>query len=540
MAQYLIRDSKGTRWVDAPDPDQLTDSVERVVSSASVEQPQDIYPPWFSNVGGTIGVPSVTGGLGTRWVPSRDTSFYGVTVNITASAGNVCISLYDENLNRLATSGSVASPGTGLHMLHLPAGGVAVREGKTYWIDLAANDTATLRFAAWTQTTNVIGTRSVAYQRGASGSFPAPAQLLPLAHGVSIGTPGSGVALTPVTDPPRTAKPVTAPFTMGVGVGGQVLARDPSTGRLFAGTAGNALAYSDDNGTTWTTTTFSDGFAISAITVVGSSLLIATDTKATPAVGAIYKGSLAGPYTNAGFPATLTGQEGACRPWNLVAYSDGTVFAGNYDSNGNGSSQVRIRRSTDSGSTWSIVMDLGPADGSLRHVHSVARHPDSTSLVVANIGDSGAVSGVYKSTDGGATFARVATFGAMRLTPVIPLSDGGFLWLSDQYRMGGNLHYMDGAATKLQPRSHYDAPWNGDGYAMTLTKDSAGRLYYACWYTNTTYTRTALFVTADEGDTSYLVADRGGAPGYGTALTRAAGYLFYENQRYDVSGLALA
>lgn len=470
-----------------------------------------------------------------RWIPSRDTTFYGVMVNVLAQAGNLCLSLYDESFEQLATSGSVATPATGQQMLHLPAGGVAVTGGKTYWIDIASDNTATMRLAGWLLTNALIGTRMVAYGRGASGSFPPPATLLTVGHGVSIGTPNTGVALIPVTDPPRTAKPPT-PLTMSINAtSGQVFCVDPSTGRLW-GSSGNSPAYSDDDGATWTVVTaLNDGTTPKAMAIVGSSLLIATGG-GTPIVGTVRRGPKAGPYTSGNFPVTLAAQEGAALPWNLIARADGVCMVGNYDSQGNGAAAVKLYRSADFGATWTAVISLGASDNATRHVHSVI-NLTGTQTWYANVGDSGALAGVYKSTDDGLTWTRNAAMGSIRLTPVVEVT-GGILWTSDQFRMGGNLFFQNAPVdTKLQPRSHLDSPWHGDCYA--LTKDAAGVMWYVARFTNVSYTRTCILASPDEGKTSFLVADQGPATGYAQAVIRKGNYLFYEGKRYDVSSVDL-
>lgn len=64
----------------------------------------------------------------------------GVRVRIGASSGNVSAAIYDSSLNRLATSGSVASPGTGGQTISF-SGSYSAAAGR-YYIGISASSTS--------------------------------------------------------------------------------------------------------------------------------------------------------------------------------------------------------------------------------------------------------------------------------------------------------------------------------------------------------------------------------------------------------------
>lgn len=71
-----------------------------------------------------------------------DCTVLGVMVSIGTSSGNICVGLYDSSLARVATSGSVASPGTGQQKIAFTGGYVAV-PGRYYLAISADNNTVT-------------------------------------------------------------------------------------------------------------------------------------------------------------------------------------------------------------------------------------------------------------------------------------------------------------------------------------------------------------------------------------------------------------
>lgn len=467
-----------------------------------------------------------------RWIAPRDGYVYGLAFKVSVSSGNSDFGIYDEELTLLASSGGGATPAvSNTQTVHFAAGGVAVEAGRVYWLAWSCSNT-TGALGGWSD--DLVATFEMTSRSG-SLMYPLPSRVNVLVNGWTPFGETTGVSLVPLMDPPLTAYAPAGELMSGVY---EVFAVD-SDGRLYGATSGGALCYSDDDGDSWTSTTFNPTGDISAMCVVGDYLLVGADNAG---VGGVYRALLSSGLATGDFTQVVTSQEGAARNWNLKGYPDGVVFVGNYYSSGNGADQVRVRKSTDFGETWSTVMDLGASDGSLRHVHSVVRLYDTDpTRVYVNVGDSGSLSGVYKSTNTGASFARVSTFGAIRLTPAEETSDGKVLWASDHYRRGGNLFIMDAGGTYLQPRSLMDAPWYGDIYAMT--KDSDGVMWYVPRYTNYSSTdslsRTCIFATPDDGVSSFLVVDLGQNAGYGTAITRSGNYLFFEQTRYDVSRLSL-
>ena len=66
----------------------------------------------------------------------------GVRIRVGTSSGNVCVALYDESFNRLATSGSAACPASGLATVNFGSS-AAISAGR-YWLALSVdNNTAT-------------------------------------------------------------------------------------------------------------------------------------------------------------------------------------------------------------------------------------------------------------------------------------------------------------------------------------------------------------------------------------------------------------
>lgn len=78
----------------------------------------------------------------------------GIRVNIGTSSGNICVGLYNRSGARVATSGSVASPGTGLQTISFTGGGYVAAAGAYYLAVSASNNTVT--FSGHPGTTNTI------------------------------------------------------------------------------------------------------------------------------------------------------------------------------------------------------------------------------------------------------------------------------------------------------------------------------------------------------------------------------------------------
>ena len=106
----------------------------------------------------------------------------GLRVRIGTSSGNVCVGLYDASNNRLATSGSIASPGTGLRSLLFTSGAVISTAGR-YKVGIAADNTSVTFSAGGTVTVPGNGAMQAT-------AFPLPDPAVP-----GAGTETEGLAL---------------------------------------------------------------------------------------------------------------------------------------------------------------------------------------------------------------------------------------------------------------------------------------------------------------------------------------------------------
>jgi len=90
----------------------------------------------------------------------------GIRVSIGTSSGNMDVAIYDESFNRLASSGSTASPGTGLRTISFSGGGVAISPGR-YWLAISQNNN--------TQTYSNMNTPALpGAARNQTSAFPLP------------------------------------------------------------------------------------------------------------------------------------------------------------------------------------------------------------------------------------------------------------------------------------------------------------------------------------------------------------------------------
>lgn len=98
------------------------------------------------------GSPSITSALSAnrgyfmKFIPSQDVTVDTARWNCTTSNGNLCFAIYDASFNRLATTGSFASPGTGSRSQALGAS-VDLDAGVVYYLAMSASST-TLRMPA--------------------------------------------------------------------------------------------------------------------------------------------------------------------------------------------------------------------------------------------------------------------------------------------------------------------------------------------------------------------------------------------------------
>lgn len=454
-----------------------------------------------------------------RWVAPRTTNLVGLIAGVTsAAAGNIEGAVFDEHLKLLGSTGSIPCPaGSTTPQTILQLAAIPVKVGRSYWLALGATDDVTARFQHRT-----VANLNLRHMTATLPVYPAPARIQPKGQAWAVGT-SLAISLTPMLEPMLTAK-VVPDLTMGTGV---VLGADGT--RIFAQTGGGALAISDDLGATFTTVWTPTGETVQAVAVAGNYLFVGTRIGTTQN-GSLYRFPRTGPYTT---PTVVYANHGGyALPWNLAAYDDGLVMVGAY---GSPAVSISVRRSADFGATWTtpFVLPIAPATTTTAsHVHTVFRHPDTPTKVYINVGDSGVDAGNWVSTDTGVTFTRMAAFGDIRLTPAIA-SGSGVLWASDQVVHGGNLFFQAADDSYLEPRSMFDAPWHGDVYAMH--RDSSGRVWYFTRGEGIhNFRRSAIFVTPDDGLTTYLAYDFGFASQSGLAMFTAGNYLFFANRRFPL------
>jgi hypothetical protein len=515
--------------LDEPGNAASTDLLQRGLNPLRLLDPT---PPlndptllWSAAPPSTLTMGAANGGRLQRWVAPRTTKIVGVQMRCATASGNIEVAIYDEHMTKLGGSGSIACPAAGSAINVQFATGVAITAGKTYLLFISA-DNNVAAFGA--MLSYLMAGRPIAGTL-TSGAFPAPAVIYPRATGFSWAST-QAIVMAPLLMPPTTAElaATTLPTV------GEVVGFDDTSGRLFGRSGGGSgLFVSDNNGDSWTNPVSWAGEIIGAVVAEGAYLFVATRVPAT-STGRIRRCARAGPYAAGDFTLVLDNQEGYCLPWNLVVGADGIIFAANYWAPSAG--QVRIRKSTNWGATWTVVLDLGPGiDGESNHVHGIIR--DGTN-VYANIGDGGTETGLYESSDTGDSFTRTAAYGDLRLIPPVKV-DAGILWGSDHWYVGGNLFLHDPIADTLKPRSIMDAPWWNDVYA--IHKDDEGLVWYLTFGSSQTSSKRAgLFVSPDDGLTSYLVVDLGWSFTSSWGLFRKDDYVFYTNKRVDVSALDLA
>ena len=110
------------------------------------------------------------------------TAATAVRINIGTSSGNICVAVYADNGSgmpglQIATSGSVASPGTGTRSISLTST-VDVRPGM--WLAISADNT-TVTFARGSSPGSSLSVFGAKFQAIEASAFPAPA----LANGAS-------------------------------------------------------------------------------------------------------------------------------------------------------------------------------------------------------------------------------------------------------------------------------------------------------------------------------------------------------------------
>lgn len=143
-------------------------------------------PPFIGNNANPNSATAVGGGANRGqfqavYVP-QTVVMTGIRYVCTVSSGNIDVGVYDSSGNRLASSGSTASPGTDRQTINFSSS-VALAPG-TYWLALSAdNTTATFARSAGVTADGVVGYCVV------TSAFPLPSSVT-----LNTGS-GNGIAL---------------------------------------------------------------------------------------------------------------------------------------------------------------------------------------------------------------------------------------------------------------------------------------------------------------------------------------------------------
>lgn len=129
------------------------------------------HPLSFAN---TTGVNAANDTLFSRVLAGYTPAATAIRLSIANTSGNLCVAVYSDNNGlpgtRLATSGSVASPGNGSRSIALDVA-VAVRPGM--WLSVSADNT-TITFARGGAPAGT-GAFGAKFQAKQTSAFPAPA-----------------------------------------------------------------------------------------------------------------------------------------------------------------------------------------------------------------------------------------------------------------------------------------------------------------------------------------------------------------------------
>jgi photosystem II stability/assembly factor-like uncharacterized protein len=235
-----------------------------------------------------------------------------------------------------------------------------------------------------------------------------PSHLVIATQGGIIGSPDGGASWTP------------AAGTGDLGLG--VVAFDPGVrGRLLAGTAQATIFASDDGGATWSQ--LGQGLPLPAcedclLREVDGFVFDPSDAARVYALAALDRAFSSGDG-GASWTAVTDAGTGVRA---LVVDPAGTVYAGSCDG---------VRKSKDGGATWQASSPGLPLPGdTLLCISSLALDPREPATLYAVAG--GPLSLVYRSTDAGATWARLATLddnfdGAVNALVVDPTDHGRLL-----------------------------------------------------------------------------------------------------------------
>lgn len=146
-------------------------------------------PPWLlatidpRKADGTAGLTVGTANhLIAGWVRVPNTgTLRDLAIYLITSSGNISVAIYDDDGNRLWTTGAIASPGTGWHVVGDPE--LPVVEGEDLWMGISADNT-TAAFLAQQLIPTAVADLNNAHYLGSkprnllvATSHPAPASI---------------------------------------------------------------------------------------------------------------------------------------------------------------------------------------------------------------------------------------------------------------------------------------------------------------------------------------------------------------------------
>jgi hypothetical protein len=105
-----------------------------------------------------------------RWVCLKDVTVSTAYFKVATTGGNIDIGIYDSSLNRLGSTGSFATPGTG-NQSHALTGSVSLTAGSVYYFAWAPNSTTPKLVSATPQSVATGGWNMIGRTES---SFPLP------------------------------------------------------------------------------------------------------------------------------------------------------------------------------------------------------------------------------------------------------------------------------------------------------------------------------------------------------------------------------
>jgi photosystem II stability/assembly factor-like uncharacterized protein len=160
--------------------------------------------------------------------------------------------------------------------------------------------------------------------------------------------------------------------------------------------------------------------------------------------------------------------------WGIDEDSLGNLYAGEYVLGS--SSVIRIWKSTDGGSVWSIVFERDDGVSGNQHVHDLRIHP-VTGYIYATIGDSTSDK-ILRSKDNGATWTVVLTGGQQLLAMAVL---GNYVYVGSDVLSGNKIYRFtdDGGATiSLSEMRTLDA--DGDG-PLFFGGETASKVFFGVY-----------------------------------------------------------